>query len=152
MPLSILDYFYCYHVTDKKQKTKPISENVKALVLIEPGTCFPRLFFHRIHWLNNITFVLTVRVSKDKFSSDCFRCTTRSNCHPSSSSCLCPRHSIGSGRRCGLALWGWSCHCQWNRCWRCQTHGRDCHCGNCAQCTPPSESTLEVTGWQLGSI
>ena len=124
---------------------------MQALVLIESETCIPKFFVHKILWLSNATFVL-IKVSKGKCSSHCFRFTTRSNCHPSSSSCACPWHSVGFGRCCGLALWGWSCHHQWNGGRRGHTHGRDCPCGRCAECRPPSEIALEVLSDSWGSL
>lgn len=148
MPFSILGYFLllpCDRLKNNNNNAK-----VKALVLIEPETFFCRLFVHRTLWLSNTTFVLTIWMSEGIFSSHCFRFTTRSNCHSSSSGCLCLWHSVGSRRCCGMALWGWSCHHQWNGCWRYQTHGRDCHRGNCAQCRPLSEITLEVLNDSLG--
>lgn len=63
MPLSILHYFYCYCVTDKR-KAVPIK--VKALVLIEPEACFPR-FFPSILWLNKSPLYQLLKCLKIKF-------------------------------------------------------------------------------------
>lgn len=91
---------------------------------------------------NSLTPPLSLNkyVNKNKFNQifpGLFRLTTRSTCYSSSGNCSCPRHSIGSGRYCGLARWRWSCY-QWDQCWRHQTSGRDCCCRNCAQHRPSS--------------
>lgn len=151
MPCSILHYFLLQHVTDEKTNIKK-KKKVNALVLIKPEACFPRFLLHRIFWLNNIKLILIINISKGKFSSFGFRFASRSNYHPSSSSCLCPGHSVGSGGCRGLVPWRWSCHHRWNRFRRCQTHRRDCHCGSSAQNRPPPEVTLEVLNVNLAPI